>query len=121
MGINAIAGLFLTFLGGYWGSLYCGISSFQNVRFTFCTVAQHLPLLWGFASAVNEQWRSQCCGLDSGVPSVCSFLQRVLIGMVLSIICMLVEVCLFAIHDAKQQKMMEKERKHTFAPNFNSS
>ncbi|KAL8442045.1 hypothetical protein Emag_006710 [Eimeria magna] len=30
MGVNALLGLFLTFLGGYWAALYCGFESFQT-------------------------------------------------------------------------------------------
>ena len=32
MGVNALLGIFLTFLGGYWAALYSGVSSFQTVR-----------------------------------------------------------------------------------------
>lgn len=32
MGVNALLGIFLTFLGGYWAALHCGVDSFLTVR-----------------------------------------------------------------------------------------
>ncbi|KAL8426094.1 hypothetical protein ACSSS7_008259 [Eimeria intestinalis] len=58
MGVNALLGLFLTFLGGYWAAFYCGLESFQT---------------------------------------------RVVVGLVCSVVCLIVEVLLFVIHDERQR------------------
>ncbi|KAL8272957.1 hypothetical protein Esti_003125 [Eimeria stiedai] len=58
MGVNALLGLFLTFLGGYWAALYCGLENFQS---------------------------------------------RVVVGLVCSVVCLIVEVVLFVIHDERQR------------------
>lgn len=63
MGVNALLGIFLTFLGGYWAALYCGVGSFQT---------------------------------------------RVVIGLVCSICCLIVEVLLFVIHDERQRLRAKK-------------
>ncbi|XP_022588095.2 uncharacterized protein LOC34621444, partial [Cyclospora cayetanensis] len=64
MGVNALLGLFLTFLGGYWAALYSGVETFQT---------------------------------------------RVVVGLVCSIVCLVVEVLLFAIHDERQRLKAQKK------------
>ncbi|CDJ37613.1 hypothetical protein, conserved [Eimeria tenella] len=100
MGVNALIGIFLTFLGGYWAALYSGVRAFETVgprrgALLLINFLQQLSVTPAAPQQQQQQQQQQECEC---------VLQRIIVGLVCSLVCLVVEVLLFILHDERQRK-----------------